>query len=435
MPDYLAQRQNAISTDPQRVTELNRYLETVADAFGQPWLKQTGSSPVQELWNSKHAQATNELLILGHAIQNMQTADASWTRRQIALMKTGSRGEQSGATFEIIGLNLFTGPGQRVVPAAANKPGYDGSIVFDDGASLMVSIKNHGITSHETGFLTKAEEIRSEFVDGLRAARANPAKMRAIALRHPSSADWAVLKRQLRDISSGKQPEDSPAWEAIIEPLPAEWSPLSPNHLSYGFILAAPFHPNEQKNFEDSIRKGITNMEKNCTTVAPDVCRTILLRLSATASMPECAKWANDYFAQYPDTNVELIMLYQAVPAMDLRNNTTPITHFFLPVLGPHFARWQAGRRSRRFAIHPLIGAVQINPTGMVLLDGVKEIPFDGHYVFQKAEVFHYYDPAKGSVTANLSNPAPGVFHHAVIGDLAPLGMRASEDGRLLLLP
>jgi hypothetical protein len=54
--------------------------------------------------------------------------------------------------------------------------------------------------------------------------------------------------------------------------------------------------------------------------------------------------------------------------------------------------------------------------------------------MFQKSEVFRYYDPSKGPANAVLSNPAPGVFVNAVIGDTA-LAMRAPETSRLLLLP
>lgn len=432
MPDYLSQRQNAITTDPEIIIELNGHLETIATEFGLPWLERTSGSPVQELWKARDAQATNELLILGHAIQNLKKVDAGWTRRQIAQMKTGSIGEQSGAAFEIIGLNLFAGPGQRIAPAPTNKPGYDGSVFFDDGASLMVSIKNHGITSHETTFLAKAEEIRSEFVEGLRTEGAKSAKMRAISQRHPTTADWAALRGHVREFPSGKPPEESPVWAGCVDPLPAEYSPLSSKHVSYAFILTAPFHPNEQKNFQDNIRKGIANMEKHCAAVAPDVCRTLLMRLSATASMPDCEKWANDYFVQYPNTKVELILLYQAVPAVDLQTKKSSITHYFLSVTGPNFVRWQ--KPSRRFVIHPLIGTIQQNPSWMIMSDGERTAPLDGHYVFQRGEIFRFFDLANGPVNAELSNPAPGVFINAVIGDMA-LEMRAPKTPRLLLLP
>jgi hypothetical protein len=133
----------------------------------------------RKLWKAKHAQATNELLILGRAVRNLMATEPRWIKHQISQMKVGSIGEHAGAAFEIIGLDLFAGPGLRIVPASANKPGYDGSVVFDDGSSLMVSIKNHGITSHEVAFLSKAEEMRAAFVDSLRKAQANPGRMTA----------------------------------------------------------------------------------------------------------------------------------------------------------------------------------------------------------------------------------------------------------------
>jgi hypothetical protein len=77
-------------------------------------------------------------------------------------------------------------------------------------------------------------------------------RLTAIATRHPTTADWVALRHQLHDLSENKLPEDAPAWNWRVYPLPAEWSPLSPDHTSYGFLLAAPFHQNEQKNFEEN---------------------------------------------------------------------------------------------------------------------------------------------------------------------------------------
>ena len=77
MPDYLSHRQNAVSTEPQNIAELNSCLETLADEFGLAWLEQPGSNPVQELWQAKHAMATNELLNLGDAIRNLLQANGS----------------------------------------------------------------------------------------------------------------------------------------------------------------------------------------------------------------------------------------------------------------------------------------------------------------------------------------------------------------------
>jgi hypothetical protein len=145
------------------------------------------------------------------------------------------------------------------------------------------------------------------------------------------------------------------------------------------------------------------------------------------------SKWAADYFAQYLETKVELVILYQAVPAFDLTTQTTPITHFMISVQGPNFQRWKGRGSSRNFTIHSLVGTVQSGLTRLVLHDGVRTIPIDGNYMFQKSEVLRYYDPSKGPVNAVASNPAPGVFVNAVIGDMA--AMRAPDARRLLLLP
>lgn len=434
MPDYLSQRQNVLTQDPTEKAELNTYLEAVADQFGLRWLEQGGGNPVRELWQDGHALATNEMLTLGHAVSNLAKAHPAWTRHQINQMKIGSAGERAGAAFEIIGLNLFSGPGQRIEPAPANRPGYDGSVFFDDGSSLMVSIKNHGISAHELAFLSKAAEIRNDFVQTARSGGATSRLLRIIAHRHPLGADWALLRRQIRDMFSTGKVEDTPVWSGQVEPLPGEWNPLSPRHLSNVFILAAPFHPNEQKNFEENIRKGVANMEKHCANVGQDVCRTLFLRMSATASMQECVKWANDYFGQYPDTKVELILLYQAVPAVDLKTNKVAVSHCFLPVPGPNFGQRTAGRGSEKFGIFPLIGTVHTNPTRLLLSDGVNARSFDSHYVFQRGDIFHQHDASPGPSTFELRNPAPGIFHHAVVGDTV-FSMKGSQDGRLLLLP
>jgi hypothetical protein len=409
-------------------------VETVADRFGLRWLEKGNVNPVQALWQAKHAFATNELLTLGHAIRNLADADATWTRHQINQMKIGSAGECAGAAFELLGLNLFSGPGQRIVPAPANKPGYDGSVFFDDGSSLIVSIKNHGVSAHESAFLSKAGEIRSDFVQAARAGGATSRVMRIIAHRHPLAADWDLLRRQIKDMFSTGKVEDSPVWSGRVEPMPTEWNPLSPARLSDVFILAAPFHQNEQKNFEENIRKGVANMEKHCANVGPDVCRTLFLRMSATASMQECVKWANDYFGHYPDTKVELILLYQAVPAVDLKTSKVAVSHCILPVQGPNFRRQAAGRSAEQFGMFPLIGTVHKNPTQLLLSDGVNTRPFNGHYVFQRGDIFHHHDASPGPRSFELRNPAPGIFHHAVVGDTV-FSMRGSEDGRLLLLP
>jgi hypothetical protein len=145
MADYLSARQNVIrEAEP---ADLNRLLETVASQFDTGWLEAENGNPVQELWRRKDAQSTNELLLLGEAIENLAAIDQSWVIRRIREIKDDDTGRRAGAIFELLGLNLFCGANQRVEPAPENNPGYDGLVFFSDGSSLMLSIKNHGIYS------------------------------------------------------------------------------------------------------------------------------------------------------------------------------------------------------------------------------------------------------------------------------------------------
>ena len=434
MPDYLSHRQNAVVTDPQNIAALNSCLETLADQFGLAWLEQPGNNPVQELWQAKHAMATNELLNLGDAIGNLLQADGRWTKRQIELMKSSDAGQRAGATFEILGLSLFNGPGQKVIPARDDQKGYDGTVVLQDGC-LMVSIKNHGVSTHETDFLKRSGEIHGEFLDCMARSRANAMDVRIMALKQPTTADWSTLRGQIADVVAGNKPADSAAWQGFRRLLDPRWQP-SPWHASYAFLLLAPFHPNEQKKFEDKIGEGIANLERHCSQVPPDVCRTLFLRLSASASIPDCAQWAREYFDQYPNTNVEVIVLYQAALAVDMAKDTTQITHHFVPVFGTKYAAWRdGGTAPRGFSINSLVGKIEMNATRLVMSNGVTTMPMPAGYMFQRSEINRYYDPQKGQHDAVISNPAPGVFINAVSGPGPALMMRASTDSRLLLLP
>jgi hypothetical protein len=432
MADHLSGRQNVIHGVAPG--ELNKLLEAIASQFGIDWLTASNGNPVQTLWQRKDAQSTNELLQLGEAVVNLMAANPAWVAHQISEIKNGDIGRRSGAIFEMLGLNLFHGPNQRVEPAATNQPGYDGSIFFPDGSSLMLSIKNHGITSAELGFRAKAEETKDLFLEAAQKHRLQ-GFMRIGAISSPGAADWKALKEQMDGLVAQTTNPTDGVWSGWFRPIPPQFSPLSPEHLSYIFQIAAPYHANEQNNFLENIRKGISNLEKHHANVSEKVCRTLLLRLSATASVPKCVEWAKKYFGDLPDTQIELILLYQAVPAADLTAGATAITHYMAVVPGPNFAKWQAGSPTRRFVIRSLVGRVTGEPTGQVMTDGVTQVPIDGMYIFQRADIYRYYAAGSRPVNAILSSPSPGILIHAVIAGLPPLQMIAPPNAELLLLP
>lgn len=434
MTDYLSMRQNAIRE--ASAVELNARLEAVASEFKLEWLESPGENPVQRIWQRKDAFSTNELLLLGDAIANMLAADPAWTRRQIKQIKQGDTGRQAGAIFELLGLNLFCGPNQVVRPAPSGNPGYDGTVYFPDHSSLMVSIKNHGISYAERTFRKAAEDAGTSFVKILERRGINGIELRAFASEHPKSADWKTLRDRTDQIVSGTVDDRSIGiWSGARSPVPAAYLPLSPAHLSYGLLIAAPYHENEPKKFIQSMSEGIANLRKHRSAVGPDVCRTLLLRMSASASLLDCAAWAAEYMRDEPSTPVELLILYQAVPTSDVQLDQRAITHCFVQVLGRGFPNWQAGNAMRRINISTLVGKVTARPIRQVLTDGKVLIALDNHYVYQKGRIFPYYQSRQLPLTATLSGPAPGVLINAVFREGTSLEMITSPDPELVLLP
>jgi hypothetical protein len=299
-------------------SDLNRLLDAVANQFGIDWLSRNGDNPVQAVWQLRDAQSTNELLLLGEAIVNLAAADSRWVSRQIREIKEGDAGRRAGAIFEMLGLNMFHGPNQRVEPASANNPGYDGKVFFPDGSSLMLSIKNHGSTSAELSFREKAVRINQAFLAAASKHGRNGFMNRIIATAYPSEADCRQLQDRMDGIVAGTNRPMDGIWNGSLPPLPPIYAPLSARHLSYMSLIFAPYHQNEQNNFYENIRKGIANLERHHAAVPDHVCRTLMLRVSASASVSKCVEWAQTYFNDFPETAIELILLYQAVPATDL---------------------------------------------------------------------------------------------------------------------
>lgn len=434
VPDFLSTRQNPIPEVP--VDDSKRMLEAVANEFGIRWLEAGEDNPVQQLWRRRDWLATYELLTLGDAVEHLRAIDPAWTKRQIAEMKSDNSGTRSGATFEILGLNLFRGA-HAVEPASVNNPGYDGRVRFRDGSSLILSIKNHGISSGELYFRSRAASVKDAFVNALRRRRVNGAQQRIIATAHPSPADWKTLKDRMDDNGGTIGPNETAPWSGLILPIDERFHPLSADHISYAIVLAAPYHPNEQKNFYSNIEKGIANLVKHHGQVGADVCRGLLLRISETAQPLDCAAWARQFFDDYPDTPLELILLYQVAVATDVANNESFIAHYFCPVFGPNFAAWHAGNVERRFAIRVLIGKMIDNPSRLVLTQGTNgpQIALNGHYVFQNGKIFPHHRLGNTPLSISLSVPAPGVSVIPIIDRMGGIGAILPPEMRLTLLP
>lgn len=136
----------------------------------------------------------------------------------------------------------------------------------------------------------------------------------------------------------------------------------------------------------------------------------------------------------FGNTNVEMIVLYQAALAVDMARDTTQLTHHFVPVLGPKYAAWRDGGSPR--LQHQFADRKDRDERYAADHDErVTIMPMPAGYMFQRSEIYRYYDPQKGEHNGVISNPAPGVFINAVSRPGPALTMMASPDSRLLLLP
>lgn len=121
------------------------------------------------------------------------------------------------------------------------------------------------------------------------------------------------------------------------------------------------------------------------------------------------AKW---YLGENPDTAVELILLYQAVPAMlDLAHGISGITHCVVPVEAPLYKAWRRADPRRHFTLRTLIGSVISKPTRIVMADskGSNQISIGQMYVYQRGYIYRFYPGGQAPISANLSTPAPGI--------------------------
>ena len=338
MQDHLSGRYlSAMGTNDGRLSKnakrsLNERLEAIFANFGAAWLAEREDHPVRELWSRKDGLATCELLCFGDAIYSLSPTNPRWTSAPVEQIKAGNPSNRSGAIFELIGLNLFHCEAQRVTGAAKHNPGYDGTVTFSDGSSMLVSIKNHGMSSYEKLFRREAINIDNRFRLLLESRLDNGVQLFARADAYPSTENWEKLNEALNPLITEltKHPEFAAnldtkvnatighRWTIEISSTPRIYKPLSPLRLSAGVKIAAPPHPNERLNFWNSILQACSNMSKQTRNEPAGVARALLIRLSRSASVRLYIEWLGNYFVQYPEEPIDFIFLYQADAAVDV---------------------------------------------------------------------------------------------------------------------
>ena len=202
MIDHLADRQmSGLGTDR---AELNGKLDALARHFDLDWLKAGGTNPLQILWSGRDALATNELLNFGDAVKNFEDVDSGWLEMQVSAIKADDAGNRAGAIFELLGLNFFLFAKNKLSPTRGSNPGYDGVVQLSDQSTLLVSIKNHGMTSYETFFQRNAKELDDQFIEWLRRHSRSGIELRIVCPSHLETTEWDRLKKDVMDILNGQ---------------------------------------------------------------------------------------------------------------------------------------------------------------------------------------------------------------------------------------
>jgi hypothetical protein len=443
MTDYLAGRQTAgLGTDH---AELNAKLDALARYFDLDWLKADGANPLQILWRSRDALATNELLNFGDAVENFEKVDSGWLAGQVSAVKTGDDGNRAGAIFELLGLNIFLSAGNKVVPSPSSNPGYDGVVELPDQSVLLVSIKNHGMTSYEKFFQKNAKELDDQFTGWLRRHAASGTELRILCRNRLDATEWGKLKQDVTSILNGqldgtaKKLKLRSNCNIVLKNIDENYHPLSTTQISSVVFICARAHQNEQDKFVEDLRKGCTNLVSHTKNAPATACPALFVRLCANASITNCEKWARDYFEQFPNEKIGLILLYQA--AIVASGNSSSITHYLLPIQGPQFNAWAhpPGKPARRLPdMATLIGVISKEASRKVIQVDGRQISLDDAYAYQRGDIYRFYRWSGSGLEAQVSNPAPRIKIHAEIGDdtgSITLQGILPETGELLLLP
>jgi hypothetical protein len=409
--DYKAGRQTIhlkMSDD-----ELDRRLGAVADAFGSEWLSAANGHPLQALWQRQDGFAVSQLCILGHALAGLDPIDPRWVKEHVDKIKANEVNERRGSMFELLGTALFLKPPQTIKPTKRSNPGYDAILTLPDQATVDVSLKSYGTSTHEMEFRTQAEQAQEEFTSLLQSRNSVGGVLLVFANTFPSAQDWGRLRSALPTLQPNT-PTTIGIWSAKLGSLPIDYAPYSADHLSYMVFIAAPFHKNESKNLSDKFDSAFANAERHAKQ-KPDGVRAVLLRVPETMSLKTCDTWAKGYLADNPNSPVDAIFLYQ-IAIVDQSNDHSVIGHAMSESTTPRFQTWRASGNPRRNISMELAVGVSVSPSLRPIVGGPAPINLHEAYAFQKGDLYtlHVVDLNKPT-SATIRNLASGIFQHAVL--------------------
>lgn len=402
--------------------EVRHKFETVASKFGLDWLRETGHHPLKRLWSRDDGLATNQIALIGDALERMATTAETWLSNIVKKIRNGNDNNRIGAAFELLGLSLFFAPDQTVDPAREGQPGFDGTIRFANGHSLQLSLKSYGDSIHGRQVAFWGAKVREALVATLSTLSVKACGLRITAATYPSPSDWKLLLARIPELlreayaPAQLRTKIGKVWTVEGHQLLVPGQSLSGVKHSHMVFVLVPLHPNENKNLQDKVGEACNNFENHAESKKEaSIARAVLIRLGGTASVANCADWSKQYFETYPDSPLSAIILYQPVVSMDRATKLWSISHYVVQVPGPTFAKWASVLR-KPIQARVFAGICLSALTQKMVTDGTKYIPADQFYCYQNADI--YTEGAKapdGSITGTMSYLAPGVAIHSVV--------------------
>ncbi|WP_155820515.1 hypothetical protein [Komagataeibacter europaeus] len=400
-------------------SKINDLLCMVYIFFGKEFLEEDGENRIQKLWKRKDALATNQLVILGNALNVFATSHSKWLKERIKDIKLEKKEDHKGDIFEIIALSMFSIGGQGVEPTKEDAPGIDGIVTCRGGAKCVLSLKDFGSSRHKRYFNLKAkaiERVISQY--DFKKNNKNGAHIVIKNNKFPTETDWKQIERKLPEYLdeyfSGK-PISIKNWSINVIDIDQLYSNISSKKRSYSFFMSVPCHKNEQKNIESKIEDACENISRHSNNISDDFLRLLLIRVPEETDVMSCVQCVEQWIELRPTASVDVVFFYQPTVAQDKNTGSYIIVHCILNASGKEFATnhrfptWLKKFGDKNFPIvaRSEVGMWTVVPEKITYLDGSDALD---HYHYQRGLI--YETPKKnadGSFYGEISNPIPGI--------------------------
>jgi len=411
---------NTINNFKRRVDHLPEdaiaCLQKVEDLFGASWLKEDGNHLLQILWLRRDPLSTNELYVLGNAIKKLQPTHKDWLASIAEDIKRDAA-TANGFIFEIIVCGAIEGTnGAKLKPSPKNKPGVDLTLRFPDGFQYEISVKNHGISKHETEFQSRSKSLDEIFQAGLKAAGKN-GRLFVSCEDHMTEEDFQRCTEVLQNtrLSTGKYDVDGSRLGMIFREFSNEpGKTFSRNFTSHLCIVSSPQHRNDRLNFRDKLSIASGNMRKHLTRT-PKNFLLLRMRLHANADIIGLKNLAQEMIDHDENCGFDGVILTQATVVKG-DGRTAIHTVFQAAMNGQRDSLIQAGMAGNRLNVGLGLGTIGQTPTHVQLdVGNGKPMRMDpSNYFYQRGDFYYLMKEESGVFTGEMESPASGIHTHCV---------------------